>query len=102
MTNNQKEDTMPDTTNATGFEDMVGEKIFVRTVTYHLVGEVEKVTGNLVHLVNASWVADSGKFGQMLIQGTIGESDYVGKCAFNANAVTDLFPWVNELPTRNV
>jgi len=31
-------------------QDFVGKKIFVRTVTYHLVGKVEKILGNLVFL----------------------------------------------------
>jgi len=41
-------------------EDFIGKKFFIRTVTYHLVGEVVKIVGRFFQLKNASWVADSG------------------------------------------
>ena len=46
----------------TTYEDLVGQKIFFRTVTYHAIGEVKKTVGRFVHLKSASWVADTGRF----------------------------------------
>jgi len=78
--------------------DFVGRKLFIRTVTYHLVGKVEAVNGNLMELSGASWVADSGRFMQAIKNGTLNEVEPVGKCWVNASAVTDMFPWDHALP----
>ena len=40
----------------------IGKNYFVRTLSDHWVGQVEKVLGPFcVKLINASWVADSGR-----------------------------------------
>ena len=44
------------------YEDLIGEKMFFRTVTYHALGEVKKIVGRFVYLKKASWVADTGRF----------------------------------------
>lgn len=85
-------------TDITAWADFVGEKLFIRTVTYHLVGKVKAVTGNLIELADASWVAESGRFMQAIKDGTLNEVEPVGRCWVNANAVTDLFPWAHALP----
>ena len=51
------------------YEQLVGKKIFVRTVTYHLVGRVKNIVGNLVFLEDASWIPDSGRFMQFIKEG---------------------------------
>ena len=80
-----------------------GEKVFVRTVTYHLVGEVagtESVGGTtFVRLEGASWVADSGRFGAAIAKGTLSEVEHVGTALVNVASITDAFPWRHELPT---
>lgn len=86
-------------TDITSWSDFVGQKIFVRTVTFHLVGKVVAVNGNLVELKDASWVASSGRFMQAIKDGTLQEVEPVGKCWFNTNACTDIFPWAHPLPT---
>ena len=80
------------------FDDMVGEKFFFRTVTYHQVGRVKKVIGKLLELEDASWVADSGRFTQAIKEGTLDEVEPVGKCYLNIDALIDVFPWVHNLP----
>ncbi len=80
-------------------EALMGKKVFIRTVTYHLVGKVESV-GELVELSDASWVADSGRFMQAIKDGTLNEVEPVGTAYVNPAAITDLFPWEHELPTR--
>ena len=79
-------------------KDMIGEKFFFRTVTYHLVGKVEKQIGDFLELSNASWVADSGRFMNAIKEGKLSEVEPVGKAYLNITTVTDFFPWKHELP----
>lgn len=80
------------------YEDLVGEKWFFRTVTYHLVGEVKKIVGRFAHLKNASWVADSGRFMNAIKDGTLSEVEPVDEAFINLDTVVDFFPWVHPLP----
>lgn len=80
-------------------DNFVGETLFIRTVTYHLVGKVEAVIGEMFELSEASWVADSGRFMQAIKDGTLSEVEPVGRAWVNVNAITDMFPWTHALPT---
>ena len=80
------------------YEDFIGKKIFVRTVTYHLVGEVTKIVGKLIFLKKASWIADSGRFMQFVLDGTIKEHEFVGDWFFNLDTVVDGCEWKHKLP----
>ncbi len=79
----------------------VGEKIFFRSVTYHLLGEIESVQGDWLKLKNASWIADSGRFHEAIADGTLSEVEYVGEAYVNTNAGVDAFPWKHDLPTTS-
>lgn len=81
-------------------DDLIGEKLFLRTLTYHLVGRVERRMGSFLELSGASWVADSGRFTQAIKEGKLNEVEPVGKAWVNLSAVTDFFPWKHELPTE--
>jgi len=78
--------------------DFIGKKLFIRTVTYHLTGEVDKIVGKLFHLKTASWVADSGKFSEAIKNGTLSEVEYVGEAWVNIDTIVDIFPWNHKLP----
>lgn len=80
-------------------DDLVGKAWFFRTVTYHLVGKVEKVFGKIAQLSTASWVADSGRFMQAIQEGKLSEVEPVGVAYVNLDTVTDFFPWKHKLPT---
>ena len=82
------------------YEDLVGESYFIRTVTYHLVGKVEKIVGKFLALKDASWVADSGRFMDAIKKGTLNEVEPVGIAFVNIEAITDFFPWKHKLPTE--
>jgi hypothetical protein len=77
-----------------------GKSYFFRTVTYHLIGKVAKIEGNFVHLKDASWVADSGRFMQAIKEGNLMEVEPVGDAFLNLDSVTDAFPWAHPLPTE--
>lgn len=79
-------------------QDMVGEKYFFRTVTYHMTGRVKKVIGSILELENAAWIADSGRFSDAIKKGNLLEVEPVGRAYLNINTVVDFFPWVHPLP----
>lgn len=79
------------------------KKVFIRTVTYHHVGEVEGVVGDFVLLKNASWVADSGRFHVALRDGKLSEVEPMpGVVAVNTKAIVDVAEWNHELPTAAI
>ncbi len=86
----------------TALQDMVGEKFFFRTVTYHLTGRVKKVIGNIIELENAAWIADSGRFMQAIKNGELKEVEPVGRAYINIDSVTDFFPWKHALPEKQI
>lgn len=78
-----------------------GDKLFIRTVTFHHVGEVAEVEDGFLRLTQASWVADSGRFGRAIQTGRLSEIEYVGDAQVNLSAVVDAFPWNHDLPTES-
>ena len=80
------------------YDDLIGGKYFFRTVTYHLLGRVTKRVGSFLHLEQASWVADSGRFMNTIKNGELSEVEPVGIAYVNIGSVTDFFPWKHSLP----
>jgi hypothetical protein len=76
----------------------IGKAYFIRTVTYHQVGILKDIQGDFLIFKDASWVADSGRFGECLSQGTFTEVEYVGPMIINKMAIVDAFPWENKVP----
>lgn len=75
-----------------------GQSYFIRTVTYHCVGRVERIIGKFLVLQDASYVADSGRFMNALKEGTLDEVEPTGEHIVNVDSITDAFPWAHELP----
>ena len=92
--------TEEESTNIDEMKDFIGTKLFIRTVTYHLVGKVEKIVGHFMVLSDASWVADSGRFMNAIKDGTLDEVEPVGEAFVNINSITDAFPFKHKLPTE--
>lgn len=82
------------------YQDLVGEKLFLRGVTMYHVGEVKKVIGRFVQLKNASWIPDTGRFMECIKDGTFNEVEPVGDAFVNMDTVVDFFPWKHTLPTK--
>ena len=85
-------------TDISSLEDMIGNKFFFRTVTYHCVGRVVKLIGKIAQLEDASWIGDSGRFQQAIKEGTFSEVEPVGEMFVNLDSVCDFFPFYCELP----
>ena len=81
-------------------DDLVGKKMFFRTVTYHILGKVVKIIGNIIQLECASWIPDSGRFMQFIKNGEIDEVEPVGDWFILIHSCTDFGEWKHELPTE--
>lgn len=81
-------------------DDLVGQKLFIRTVTYHMTGKVVKRMGAFIQLEDAAWIADSGRFNEAIKDGTLSEVEPVGTAWVNLSSVVDFFPWKHKLPTK--
>lgn len=80
------------------FEQFIGKKVFLRTVTYHVVGEVTKIVGGLMFMRSASWIPDSGRFMQFIKDGKLNEVEPVGDWFVNVGTVVDGCIWQHKLP----
>ena len=80
------------------FNELKGKSVFLRTVTYHMLGKVKKVMGNWVELEKASWIADSGRFMNAIKEGKLNEVEPVGQWFVNLSTVTDFGIWKHDLP----
>jgi len=76
----------------------IGKAYLIRTVTYHMLGRIEKISGDFLVMADASWVADSGKFSTAITKGELSESEYVGDAIVNLTAIVDAFPWGHKIP----
>ena len=77
---------------------VIGKAYLIRTVTYHMLGRIDKVSGNFLILSDASWVADSGRFSVAITKGELSENEYVGDAIVSLNAIVDAFPWGHKIP----
>ena len=88
-----------ETVDLSSLDDLVGKSFFFRTVTYHIVGRVDKIfAGKFAQLSSASWVADSGPFTNAIMDGSLAEVEPVGQSVINLDTVTDFYPWIHDLP----
>lgn len=79
----------------------VGGKYLFRTVTYFATGRVKDIIGDFLILEDAAWVADTGRFQQAIMEGTLNEVEPVDVLMrINLNAIVDAFDWKHELPRK--
>lgn len=78
----------------------VGEAVFIRSVTYHYTGRLVRVTPGELVLIDAAWIADSGRFGAALVSGTLDEIEPYpdGEIVVPRGCVTDVCRWNHALP----
>jgi hypothetical protein len=78
---------------------LLGKKVFIRTVTFYYVGRLVGVSAGLLELEQATWVADTGLFGEALKSGKFKEfEDYPDSVYVNADAIVDMSEWDHPLP----
>ena len=78
----------------------VGEAVFIRAVPMHYTGRLVRVTAGELVLEDAAWVADSGRFHQALMNGTLKEVEPYpdGEVVVPRGALIDVSRWLHELP----
>jgi hypothetical protein len=82
-------------------DQYIGKNVFIRTVTHYYTGRLEAVEDGFLHLEQAAWVADTGRFGEALAKGTLSEVEpYPSGCAVSLGAVVDVSIWQHDLPDR--
>ena len=81
------------------YDDFIGEKMFFRTVTYHLIGKVVKRIGLFFQLEDASWIADTDRFMQAIDKGLLNEVEPIKTVWWvNLSACSDFGIWKHKLP----
>lgn len=77
---------------------LIGKKVLVRTVTNYYTGLLESCTDYL-HLKDAAWIADTGRFATALATGKFSEVEpYPADCWVAAGSVIDISEWSHDLP----
>ncbi|MDB4303808.1 hypothetical protein N9934_03360 [Desulfosarcina sp.] len=77
----------------------IGNKYFVRTVTFHQVGLLKATNSKELLLSDASWIADSGRFNECLKTGKFDEVEpFVNDVVVNRDAIVDITEWDHDLP----
>jgi hypothetical protein len=80
---------------------LTGKNVFIRTVTFHFTGHVEKVTKSWIVLSKAAWVADSGRFADAMKKGTLNEVEpYPDDATVRVSraSIIDVSDWGHDLP----
>ncbi len=88
-----------------GTEDFpfsIGSVVLIRTVTMIQIGTIVAVSPNFILLDNGGWVADTGRFGECLANGTVNEFERApAKFAVSRGAIVDVFPWPHVVPAES-
>lgn len=88
-----------------GVGPLIGQKIFIRTVTYFWVGKCVGFTGRLIILEDASWIGQTGRWSEMLADGLEAQSsaeiEPTGTAWVSWGAVVDVCPYPHPLPNTS-
>lgn len=78
---------------------LVGERVFVRTVTMHYTGRLVSFDPDSIVLSDAAWIADSGRFHDALTTGKLNEVEpFLDDVIVGRGALVDITRWNHELP----
>ena len=81
----------------------VGNKVFIRTVTFYYTGEIIELTDQDIVLDKAAWIADTGRFHDALETGHLSEVEpYPGVVSVSRAAYLDASIWTHALPAKQV
>lgn len=78
---------------------VLGAKLFIRTVTHYQIGEVCYVGPDEIGMINASWVANTGRFHDFLKTGEMSELEpAISRLSIGRGAIVDAYIWTHDLP----
>lgn len=75
--------------------DLLGEIVFIRTVTHYYTGRYVAKDGHFLVLEDAAWIGDTGRFGDFM-KGQPSESlevEPMGKTLVNEETIVDISPY---------
>lgn len=79
-----------------------GSVVLIRTVTMIQIGTIEEITQNFLTLSNGGWVADTGRFGECIANGTLNEFEKVPNTfGVNRGSIVDVFLWPHVVPSAS-
>ena len=81
-------------------DNLIGEKLFIRTVTNYWTGEFVGITGGFIELNDAAWIANTGRFSDAIKTGALVEVDPVGRAWVGVGAIVDFTTWNHPLPMK--
>lgn len=98
-------DTFPKAKKSEKWEDpiQVGQCVLIRSVTQFNVGRILHADSSGILLGEASWVADTGRWGDALLKGfkPVAEIEpYVKPVRVSVNNIMDVTKWRHKLPTK--
>ena len=78
----------------------VGENYIIRTVTMIQIGKLVEVTDQELVLSEASWIADTGRFHNAIVEGSLAEVEPFGDdpVIIGRGALIDATIWRHKLP----
>lgn len=83
-----------------GLDALTGKQVLIRTVTHYWTGRIVGRVGGLLQLEDAAWIADTGRFGDALKNGTLNEVEPTadGFALVSLGAIIDVVNWPHDLP----
>lgn len=82
------------------YDEYLGKKVFIRTVTNFYTGKVEKTTRTTMTLSTAAWIADTGRFSNAVKTGDFSEVEpYIEPIKINIQSFEDI-SLIPKLPTE--
>jgi hypothetical protein len=80
-------------------DQYLGKNVFVRTVTHHHTGRLTAYDRRFLQLDDAAWIADNGRFSEMLTTGEPNEVEpFPGRCLVAIGSLIDVCAWDHPLP----
>lgn len=77
----------------------IGKCYFIRTITFHVTGELISIYPHELVLKNAAWIADSGRFHDALKTGEFSEIEpFIENVIINRDSIVDCTEWKHPLP----
>lgn len=77
----------------------LGNPVFIRSVTHYYTGRIGKITRDEIVLMDAAWIADTGRFSQALESGALCEVEpFPFAVSVGRGAIIDVTYWPHALP----
>ena len=86
---------------ADALDGLLGESVFIRTVTHAWTGRLDLMDDKTLVLSTAAWIADTGRFADAMATGLLSEIEPVpGDVYVSRGALVDVQKWTHPLPTE--